>query len=56
MAELLENTGTQFDPEVVAAMVKVIAEAPAEPSTQDHIRAVLAGAQERERLGAASEA
>jgi HD-GYP domain-containing protein (c-di-GMP phosphodiesterase class II) len=56
IAELVENAGTQFDPEVVAAMVKVIAEAPAEPSTQDHIRAVLAGAQERERLGAASEA
>jgi HD-GYP domain-containing protein (c-di-GMP phosphodiesterase class II) len=56
IAELVENSGTQFDPEVVAAMVKVLAEAPAEPSTQDHIRAVLASAQERERLGAASEA
>jgi HD-GYP domain-containing protein (c-di-GMP phosphodiesterase class II) len=56
LAELLDNAGTQFDPEVVAATVKVVTEAPTEPSTQDHIRAVLAGAQERERLGAASEA
>src|SRR4051794_21209458 len=56
MAELVENAGTQFDPEVVAAMVRVIAEAPAEPSTQDHIRAVLASAQDRERVGAANEA
>jgi HD-GYP domain-containing protein (c-di-GMP phosphodiesterase class II) len=56
IGELVENSGTQFDPEVVAAMVKVVTEAPAEPSTQDHIRAVLASAQERERLGAASEA
>jgi HD-GYP domain-containing protein (c-di-GMP phosphodiesterase class II) len=56
LAELVENAGTQFDPEVVAAMIKVVAEEPAEPTTQDHIRAVLASAQERERLGAASEA
>jgi HD-GYP domain-containing protein (c-di-GMP phosphodiesterase class II) len=56
IGELVENAGTQFDPEVVAAMVRVLAEAPAEPSTQDHIRAVLASAQERERLGAASDA
>jgi HD-GYP domain-containing protein (c-di-GMP phosphodiesterase class II) len=56
IAELVENAGTQFDPEVVAAMVRVIAEAPAEPSTQDHIRAVLASAQDRERVGAANEA
>ena len=56
IAELVENAGTQFDPEVVAAMVRVISEAPAEPSTQDHIRAVLASAQDRERVGAASEA
>jgi HD-GYP domain-containing protein (c-di-GMP phosphodiesterase class II) len=56
IGELVENAGTQFDPEVVGALVKVLAEAPAEPSTQDHIRAVLASAQERERLGAASEA
>jgi HD-GYP domain-containing protein (c-di-GMP phosphodiesterase class II) len=56
IAELVDNAGTQFDPEVVAAMVKVVAVAPTEPDTQDHIRAVLASAQERERLGAASEA
>ena len=56
LAELVDNAGTQFDPEVVAALLEVVAEGPTEPSTQDHIRAVLAGAQERERLGAASEA
>jgi HD-GYP domain-containing protein (c-di-GMP phosphodiesterase class II) len=56
IAELVENAGTQFDPAVVEAIVRVLAEAPAEPTTQDHIRAVLASAQERERLGAGSEA
>jgi HD-GYP domain-containing protein (c-di-GMP phosphodiesterase class II) len=56
LAELVDNAGTQFDPEVVAALLEVVAEAPTEPSTQDHIRAVLASTQERERLGAASEA
>ena len=39
----------------MTAMVNVLAEAPVEPSTQDHIRAVLASAQDRERVGAASE-
>ena len=56
LGELVENAGTQFDPDVVAAIVNVLAQEPTEPSTQDHIRAVLASAQERERLGAASEA
>jgi len=52
IAELVSNAGTQFDPEVVAAMLRVVEAGPAEAPSTDHIRAMLAGAQERDRLSA----
>jgi len=54
IAELVSNAGTQFDPQVVAAMLRVVEAGPADAPPTDHIRAMLAGAQERDRLGAAS--
>jgi HD-GYP domain-containing protein (c-di-GMP phosphodiesterase class II) len=54
VAELVSNAGTQFDPTVVAAMLRVLEAGPAEAPATDHIRAMLASAQEAERLGAAT--
>ena len=54
VAELVTNAGTQFDPEVVAAMLRVLESGPAEVTPTDHIRAMLASAQEREELRAAT--
>jgi HD-GYP domain-containing protein (c-di-GMP phosphodiesterase class II) len=54
MKELVSNAGTQFDPNIVAAMLRVMEEGPVEAPATDHIRAMLASAQERDRLGAAS--
>jgi HD-GYP domain-containing protein (c-di-GMP phosphodiesterase class II) len=41
VAELRANSGTQFDPEVVIALVKVVEEGPLHVPTADHVRAVL---------------
>jgi HD-GYP domain-containing protein (c-di-GMP phosphodiesterase class II) len=54
VAELVSNAGTQFDPSVVAAMLRVLETGPAEALETDRIRAMLANAQETERLGAAT--
>jgi HD-GYP domain-containing protein (c-di-GMP phosphodiesterase class II) len=54
IAELVTNAGTQFDPEVVAAMLRVVETGAHEAPPTDHIRAMLAGAQEREELRAAT--
>jgi HD-GYP domain-containing protein (c-di-GMP phosphodiesterase class II) len=48
ISELVTNAGTQFDPDVVDAMLRVLEAAPVEVPPTDHIRAMLAGAQERE--------
>jgi HD-GYP domain-containing protein (c-di-GMP phosphodiesterase class II) len=53
IAELVTNAGTQFDPEVVAAMLRVVETGAAEAPPTDHIRAMLASAQDREELRAA---
>jgi HD-GYP domain-containing protein (c-di-GMP phosphodiesterase class II) len=44
IAELEANAGTQFDPRIVDALVKVVLESPVTVSTTDGVRAVLAGA------------
>jgi HD-GYP domain-containing protein (c-di-GMP phosphodiesterase class II) len=54
IAELVTNAGTQFDPEVVAAMLRVVETGAAEAPPTDHIRAMLAGAQERDEIRAAT--
>jgi HD-GYP domain-containing protein (c-di-GMP phosphodiesterase class II) len=54
ISELVTNAGTQFDPDVVAAMLRVLEAAPVEAPPTDHIRAMLAGAQERDQLRAAT--
>ena len=54
IAELVTNAGTQFDPEVVAAMLRVVETGTAEAPPTDPIRAMLASAQEREELRAAT--
>ena len=54
IAELVTNAGTQFDPEVVAAMLRVVETGAAEAPPTDHIRAMLASAQERDELRAAT--
>jgi HD-GYP domain-containing protein (c-di-GMP phosphodiesterase class II) len=43
--ELVTNAGTQFDPQVVAALVKVVEEGPLHVPTADHVRAVLVTSQ-----------
>jgi HD-GYP domain-containing protein (c-di-GMP phosphodiesterase class II) len=43
--ELLDNAGTQFDPQVVAALVKVVEEGPLHVPAADHVRAVLVTSQ-----------
>jgi HD-GYP domain-containing protein (c-di-GMP phosphodiesterase class II) len=53
IAELVANTGTQFDPKVVNALTKVVAQgAPATVTTTDEVRAVLAGAPIPQSAGA----
>jgi HD-GYP domain-containing protein (c-di-GMP phosphodiesterase class II) len=45
VAELVGNSGTQFDPQVVVALSAVVARGePVAPATSDGVRAVLAGA------------
>ena len=45
IAELRANTGTQFDPKIVDALIKVVEQgAPVPVTTSDGVRAVLAGA------------
>jgi HD-GYP domain-containing protein (c-di-GMP phosphodiesterase class II) len=41
LQELRDNSGTQFDPQVVAALVKVVEEGRAKLATTEHVRAVL---------------
>jgi HD-GYP domain-containing protein (c-di-GMP phosphodiesterase class II) len=54
IAELVSNAGTQFDPDVVAAMLRAVEEGPVEAPTTDHIRAMLASSQERNQVRAAT--
>jgi HD-GYP domain-containing protein (c-di-GMP phosphodiesterase class II) len=42
VVELRANAGTQFDPRVVGALVKIVEEGEPEPLAADHVRAVLA--------------
>jgi HD-GYP domain-containing protein (c-di-GMP phosphodiesterase class II) len=52
LAELEANTGTQFDANVVAAVVKVIQQGEPEGRSTDHVRALIASVQVPERVGA----
>jgi HD-GYP domain-containing protein (c-di-GMP phosphodiesterase class II) len=55
IAELRANTGTQFDPKVVGALIKVVEHGtPMAITTSDGVRAVLAGAPIAQSAGAAS--
>ena len=55
VAELRANTGSQFDPKVVTALVKVVEQGvPVALPTSDAVRAVLAGAPVAQSAGAAS--
>jgi HD-GYP domain-containing protein (c-di-GMP phosphodiesterase class II) len=55
IAELSANTGTQFDPKIVAALVKVVERgAPMSVTTSDGVRAVLAAAPLAHSASAAS--
>jgi HD-GYP domain-containing protein (c-di-GMP phosphodiesterase class II) len=55
IAELKANTGTQFDPRIVAALIKVVERGQVVPlTTTDGVRAVLAGAPVPQSAGAAS--
>jgi len=54
IAELVANAGTQFDPQVVAAMLRVVETGAPEAPPTDPIRAMLASAQEHEQLRAAT--
>jgi HD-GYP domain-containing protein (c-di-GMP phosphodiesterase class II) len=54
VAELVANTGAQFDPKIVAALTKVVEHGePAAVTTIDGVRAVLAGAPVPQSAGAA---
>lgn len=54
IAELVANTGAQFDPKIVAALTKVVEHGePAAVTTIDGVRAVLAGAPVPQSAGAA---
>ena len=55
IAELKANTGTQFDPRIVDALIKVVEHGQVVPlTTTDGVRAVLAGAPVPQSAGAAS--
>ena len=55
IAELKANTGTQFDPRIIAALIKVVEHGQVVPlTTTDGVRAVLAGAPVPQSAGAAS--
>ena len=55
VAELRANTGTQFDPKVVTALIKVVEHGvPVAVTTSDAVRAVLAGAPVAQSAGAPS--
>jgi HD-GYP domain-containing protein (c-di-GMP phosphodiesterase class II) len=55
VAELRANTGTQFDPKIVAALIKVADQgAPAPLTSTEGVRAVLAGAPMPQGAGATS--
>jgi len=55
MAELRTNTGTQFDPKVVSALIKVVEQGtPIAVNTSDAVRAVLAAAPVAQSAGAAT--
>jgi HD-GYP domain-containing protein (c-di-GMP phosphodiesterase class II) len=55
VAELRANTGSQFDPKVVTALVKVVEQGvPVALPTSDAVRAVLAGAPVAQSAGATS--
>jgi HD-GYP domain-containing protein (c-di-GMP phosphodiesterase class II) len=55
VAELSTNTGTQFDPKVVSALIKVVEQGvPVAITTSDAVRAVLAGAPVAQSAGAPS--
>jgi HD-GYP domain-containing protein (c-di-GMP phosphodiesterase class II) len=54
IAELKDNAGTQFDPEVVAAMLRVLQSGVMLEHRGDDVRALLATAHAHEQLGAAS--
>jgi HD-GYP domain-containing protein (c-di-GMP phosphodiesterase class II) len=55
IAELRSNTGSQFDPKVVSALIKVVEEGvPVALTTSDAVRAVLAGAPVAQSAGATS--
>jgi HD-GYP domain-containing protein (c-di-GMP phosphodiesterase class II) len=55
IAELRANTGTQFDPKIVGALVKVVEHGTPMPvTTSDGVRAVLAGAPLPQSAGAAA--
>jgi HD-GYP domain-containing protein (c-di-GMP phosphodiesterase class II) len=55
VAELQANTGTQFDPKIVSAVIKVVDQgAPRTLAATDGVRAVLAGAPLAQGAGAAA--
>jgi HD-GYP domain-containing protein (c-di-GMP phosphodiesterase class II) len=55
IAELRANTGTQFDPKIVSALIKVVEQGePDVVTTTDGVRAVLAGAPVPQSAGAAA--
>ncbi len=54
MTELVSNAGTQFDPMVVGAMMRVLEDGPAELPASEPIRAMLASAQERDAVNAST--
>ena len=55
VAELRANTGTQFDPKIVTALIKIADQGtPAALTSTDGVRAVLAGAPLAQSAGAAS--
>jgi len=54
MTELVANAGTQFDPDVVAALAKVIEEGEPESRSVDEMRAILANLSVPQGVGVAS--
>jgi HD-GYP domain-containing protein (c-di-GMP phosphodiesterase class II) len=54
VAELISNSGTQFDPEVVIAVAKVVEEGEPEARSVDEMRALLASVQAPDRVPGAA--